>query len=163
MRVGVRVGVSPANRVDTKDGSVRVVDQPHQVLRHALQLNLLQLQLRNVLADTHHTNDRALRPATCRRVEEDIDRLAVLGVQRELEVGRLLTAQRILQHLLHRALELGRDEVLDERAADDLLLGVAGDLGGLLVPLVDEAVGVDAKDGRVRRVDQDSELAGHSR
>ena len=49
---------------------------------------------------------------------------------------------------------------LGQVLAHHLLLGEAGDLGRLAIPLVDEAVGVDAKDGRVRRVDQERQIVG---
>ena len=47
--------------------------------------------------------------------------------------------------------------------AKHLILGEAGDLDGLAVPLVDKAMRVDAEDGRVRRVDEQGEIVRDAR
>ena len=63
-----------------------------------------------------------------------------------------------MEDLIHGLLKLGRDELAHEILTNHLLLSVAGDLGGLAVPLVDEAVCIDAEDGRVRRVNEQGEI-----
>ena len=145
-------------RVDADDGRVGIVDEQTQVSCKQRRPLLSILAIRDILADAHHANDVACRVATCGRIEEYLDAAAVLGVQWELEVGRLSALEGLLQHLLHGLLELGRDEFLHEVLAHHLLLSVAGDLDGLAVPLVDEAIFIDAEDGRVRRVDEHAEI-----
>ena len=46
------------------------------------------------------------------------------------------------------------DELLHQRLAHDIGLGVTRDAGGTLVPLIDQASGVDAENGGIGRIDQ---------
>ena len=101
-----------------------------------------------------------LASQTRRGVQQDLDALAVLGEERELVVVRLHAEQGVRQHLLDRRAELVANVLRDEVVAHDLLLGEARDGRHLAVPLVDVAVGVDAEDGRVRRVDEQGEVVG---
>eukprot|EP00966_Prymnesium_polylepis_P015979 368705-Prymnesium_polylepis.2 len=100
-------------------------------LREARQLGLLLLELSDVLPHAHHAHNRVVGAAPRRRVEQNVDRLALLCVQRELEVGRLLGQQRLVQHVLNLVLEVGRDELAHQVLPHHLLAAVSSDLGGL--------------------------------
>ena len=100
-------------------------------------------------------------PAPRRRVEQDGHGVALLGVQRELEVVGLVPLQRLVEHRVHRHLVVVDDEVAHEVPPRHLVERVPGDLGRLVVPLVDAAERVGAEDRRVRRVDQPLQVERH--
>ena len=76
--------------------TVRRLDEHFQVVGDARELGFPLVQLCDVLADADDAGDLAVGIAARRGVEEDLDALALLRVQRELEVGRLLPLQRVL-------------------------------------------------------------------
>ena len=67
---------------------------------------------------------------------------------------RGLEGVRFLEYAPDRLLVVVGDEFRDQVASHHLLLGEVGDVGGLLVPLADAALGVDAEDRGVRAVDE---------
>eukprot|EP00976_Prorocentrum_cordatum_P105696 1194308-Prorocentrum_minimum.AAC.3 len=154
--------VHVAKRVDTEDGRVRRVDERAQVLRHALQLALRLLALGDVLSYTHHTHNVVVLVPAGGGVQQHLHALLVLGEQRKLEVRSLLALEGVLQHKLHDILVVRVDELLHQVVAQHLLLRKPGDLRGLVVPLVHQALLVDTEDGRVRRVDERAQVLRHA-
>ena len=141
-------------RVDAEDRRIGRLDELRQVVGDLAELGLTFVDGGDVLPHAHHAHDRARRVAARRRVQQQLHALAVLREQRQLVVVRLHAQQSVLQHLLHRLLEVGRDEVLHQAPPNDLVLRVAGNLHRLAIPLIDQPVGVDAEYGRVSRLDE---------
>mmetsp|Transcript_27994 Transcript_27994/g.67792 ORF Transcript_27994/g.67792 Transcript_27994/m.67792 type:complete len:500 (-) Transcript_27994:377-1876(-) len=143
--------------VHPEDGRVCRLDEHLEVVGHARELRFARVELRDVLPHADDADDLTVGVATRRRVQQDLHPLALLGVQRELEVRRLLALQRVLQHFDHRVTILRANEIF-EAPSDHLPLRPPRDVRGLPVPLGDERGGVDAKDGRVGAVDQPHEV-----
>ena len=99
-------------RVDAEDRRICCVDERLQLLRHTSLLDLHLLALRDVLPHADHANHRPAHVSSCGGVEQHLDALAVLGVQGELEVGRLAPLERVIENLLDADLILLSDEVL---------------------------------------------------
>mmetsp|Transcript_79193 Transcript_79193/g.224463 ORF Transcript_79193/g.224463 Transcript_79193/m.224463 type:complete len:247 (-) Transcript_79193:744-1484(-) len=84
--------------------------------------------------------------------------------ERKFEIGSLFPIAGVRKELVHRTPVLSRDEIPDKRATKRLLLGIARQVCGLGVPLVNLAREVHAKNQGVRRLDQAGKvvgLAGH--
>ena len=75
-------------------------------LRH---LRLRLAQLGDVLADAHHADDGAATIDTRRRVEQQLNTLAVLGEERESEIVGAVALERSREHFLHRNAVLNSD------------------------------------------------------
>jgi hypothetical protein len=155
--------VHAAVRIDANDRRVGTVNEQTQIGRKQRHARLSILAVGDILADTHHANDGTCSISPCCRVQQQLHTRPVFGIQRELEVIRLRALKRHLQHLLDRVLKLGGDEVLNERAAHHLVFRELGDCCGLSVPFVDKAIGIDAEDRGVGRVDQHAEVIRHVR
>lgn len=89
------------------------------------------------LSHSYDAEDLALHVAPAGRIEQNLNSVAVLVEERELEVGSLDAVQRVVQHALHRVAVLELDEVGHQMLAHRLSLVVPHDHGSLLVPLVD--------------------------
>ena len=87
-----------------------------------------------------------------------LKRLLVLGHERELIVVPWLALKRVVQHRLHTGLRLGLDEPVYERLAHGFLTGKPGQCHGLLVPLVDAILGVDANNGSIGGVEESKQV-----
>ena len=110
--------------------------------------------LGDVLTHANDADDVAVDVAPGSRIQQHIDAPLVLGEQGKLVVRGLRPAQRRLQDVMHRSLVVVGNELPDQVAPHDLVLGIAGDVGRLLVPLVDPPPDVNAENRRVRRVDE---------
>ena len=146
--------VDAAMLVSADDGRICVLNEGAQIGGNDLQFITHGFASSDILAHSDDADNLVAVVPAAGRIEQHIDTLAVLGVQRELEVVCLRTLQCVLEHLVDRILEFGGDEVLNERAADDFVIWIAGNLGGLAVPLVDAPVGINTEDGRVGGLDE---------
>ena len=105
-----------------------------------VDLRLLDvLLLGDVLPDARYAHDLAAGVAARGGVEQQLDVAAVLGVHEELEVLAVDSLQRVVEDLSHRV-AVGRvdEATLSKVHAQHLLLGVAREVGEVLVPFTDE-------------------------
>ena len=98
--------------IDTKDRRVRSVYKGLQLLRYASLLDFDLLPLCDVLTDTDHADNCSTHIPASRGVEQHLNALSILGVERKLEIGSLAAFKSIIQHLLDADLVLLRDEIL---------------------------------------------------
>mmetsp|Transcript_7287 Transcript_7287/g.17792 ORF Transcript_7287/g.17792 Transcript_7287/m.17792 type:complete len:227 (-) Transcript_7287:36-716(-) len=112
----------------------------------------------NILPHPNHTHDRARYIPPRGGVEEHLHPPVVLCVEWELEVCGSFALQRVLKHLPDGHPKVGRDIDLHQVLPKHLLPAEPSDLGGLVVPLVDQPARVDAEDGGVGRVDEGTKL-----
>mmetsp|Transcript_41044 Transcript_41044/g.95208 ORF Transcript_41044/g.95208 Transcript_41044/m.95208 type:complete len:251 (-) Transcript_41044:654-1406(-) len=117
----------------------------------------------NILPHPNHTHDRARYIPPRGGVEEHLHPPVVLCVEWELEVCGSFALQRVLKHLPDGHPKVGRDIDLHQVLPKHLLPAEPSDLGGLVVPLVDQPARVDAEDGGVGRVDEVGKLLVHAR
>ena len=73
--------------VDAEDGRVGGVNQTTQIASNELKLTLSLLALGDVLADTHHTVHVFVLVTTRVGIQQHLDTLASLCVERELKVS----------------------------------------------------------------------------
>mmetsp|Transcript_5718 Transcript_5718/g.9876 ORF Transcript_5718/g.9876 Transcript_5718/m.9876 type:complete len:323 (-) Transcript_5718:609-1577(-) len=133
--------------VDAEDGRVGGVDQP-------LVLLLLGDAGRDVLPDANDADDGARLVPAGGGVEQDVHLLPTAGDDGELVVRHFHAHQGLIQHLLHRGLVVISDVFLHQLLAQHFGLGVARHIGGLLVPHIDNALFVNAKNGCIGCVDE---------
>ena len=107
------------------------------------------------------SNNVVLRVSAGGGIHQQIAGVALPSLKLQLVVGRLLPLEGVVENLLDRAAKTRSDEGRDQRLVKGLVARVACNLGGLEIPLVDVALGIDAEDGSVGRVDQLSEFVGH--
>ena len=96
-------------------------------------------------------------------VDQKVSNLFRLGLKFELVVRRLVSVKSLVENFLDRITKRGHNESRYQGLVGGLLLTKSSDLGGLVVPLIDISIYVDTEDRGVCRVDQLSELVGHSR
>ena len=96
-------------------------------------------------------------------VDQKVSNLFRLGLKFELVVRRLVSVKSLVENFLDRITKRGHNESRYQGLVEGLLLTKSSDLGGLVVPLIDISIYVDTEDRGVCRVDQLSELVGHSR
>jgi hypothetical protein len=75
--------------INPKDRCVRSVDERLQLLCYSRLLHLHLLPLSNVLTHANHAHNSSTDVAASSGVQQHLHALTILGVERELEVGRL--------------------------------------------------------------------------
>ena len=85
---------------------------------------------------------------------------SVSGRQWHLIVVAFYTFQGLIQHLLHRVFILLCNVVFNQVLTQYLLFGVTANLGYLLVPFVDQPIGIHPKDGSIGRIYQLGQFIG---
>ena len=122
-------------------------------MSHGSDGSVILRRLRNILSYTDHTNDVAIGVSASGSIDKKVPSFVTLGAELELVVRRLVSMQSVVENSLNRFLKLRLNESRYHGSIKRLFLGEAGDLGGLVVPLIDIAVHVDAKNGSIRCID----------
>ncbi len=144
--------VDPSLRVHPKDGGVGGINEPGV-------LAFLGESAGDVLPDANDADDIPLFVATRRGIEQHLETRPRLGHEGELEIGRLLPLQRLIEDALYVGHELVGDELRDKILPHDFLGAVPNELDGALIPNVDRALRVHAEDGGVGGIDKSGVLA----
>mmetsp|Transcript_79192 Transcript_79192/g.224456 ORF Transcript_79192/g.224456 Transcript_79192/m.224456 type:complete len:207 (-) Transcript_79192:1017-1637(-) len=148
--------------IHTYDWSVRASDHPLEIFGDKFLLRGHLLHLGDVRPDADH----ALHITRCApqsgEVHRELPLVAVLGGQRELEDGRLLSTERSQEGEGHAGSFIGRHQSVHQTLSQYLLFREAGELCCLEVELVYQALHVDANDWRIGVVYCAPQIASHA-
>ena len=92
---------------------------------------------RTRLCHTDNSNDVAFGISTGRGVNEQVPNLVGLGPELELVVRGFSALESIVEDFLNGLTKRGDDECGNKRLIPGFLFGIACNLGGLIVPLID--------------------------
>mmetsp|Transcript_28857 Transcript_28857/g.95984 ORF Transcript_28857/g.95984 Transcript_28857/m.95984 type:complete len:210 (+) Transcript_28857:4073-4702(+) len=144
-----------ATDIDAQDRRIGRVDEAREVLCNKGLFQHRVAHFRQILTDRDDASDLACRVTERRTTHCKHDYSARLGDELKVELVVLTHAKlNMLDHLRNYIFGLLDDEVIDQRPAEDLVLGVACHAGHLAIPLHDVAADVHTDDGCIGALDE---------
>mmetsp|Transcript_33004 Transcript_33004/g.60828 ORF Transcript_33004/g.60828 Transcript_33004/m.60828 type:complete len:215 (+) Transcript_33004:576-1220(+) len=131
--------------IDAKDGGVCCVNQLGV-------FPLLSNATSNILANTNNADNFSVLITPGRCIQKHLDASTRLCDKREFKVGCLNTCEGLIENALDGCLIVLRDKFLDEAVPHHLSRGVSYQFTRALVPNIHSALGVDSKNGSIRRI-----------
>ena len=118
----------------------RAGDEKHLEFNQYRQDSQRTKRIRNKcarLCNSYDSNDVIVRISPCRGIDEKVANLVGLGPELELVVRGFSALKSIVEDFLNGLTKRGDDECGNKRLIPGFLFGIACNLGGLIVPLID--------------------------
>mmetsp|Transcript_2345 Transcript_2345/g.5298 ORF Transcript_2345/g.5298 Transcript_2345/m.5298 type:complete len:229 (+) Transcript_2345:1211-1897(+) len=117
----------------------------------------------NILSDAHNSYDIVLGISAGGSIDKKVSNLLRLGLELELVVRSFIAVKGLVENLLHRIPKRRYNKRRHQRLVKCFLLTKPSDLGGLVIPLIDITIHVDAKNRSIGRINQLPKFIGHCR
>mmetsp|Transcript_8654 Transcript_8654/g.24867 ORF Transcript_8654/g.24867 Transcript_8654/m.24867 type:complete len:382 (-) Transcript_8654:149-1294(-) len=146
--------------IDAENGSIRVVDEARQVVRHTLLFLGDLADLGDVLTHANDARHLVVRPSSRGGIDKHLLPRASFREQSNLEVRRLLAHQGQGQDFVHWLLEFQRDERGDEVLFQGLILAETEQARRGRIPFVHLPPRINAEYRSIRGLDEPHEALG---